>query len=141
MSGPVKVSEAVSLALHATVFLASRPDRPVSTRDIAHALGASEAHLSKVLQRLAKVGLVRSTVGPCGGFVLGKPGNKITLLNVYETIEGPAQPLKCLFEHPVCAGDRCIFGALLKEVDMRLWRWLANTKLSEVSDVFADLVA
>lgn len=136
MANPWRVSEAVSLALHATALLASKPGRSLSTRDIAGRLGASEAHLAKVLQRLSKAGLTTSTVGPKGGHMLARPGGEVSLQEVYETIEGPLTPLKCLFGKPVCIGEFCIFGNTLEDVDATLRDWLANTRLSDVSRVF-----
>ena len=51
----LKLTEAALLAMHTMVYLAGNPDRRVSTREIAAEFDASEAHLSKVLQRLARV--------------------------------------------------------------------------------------
>ena len=140
MSSPFRMSEAASLALHAATFLAAdsgRPSRPVAAREIAAALGASGAHLSKVLQRLAKAGLVTSTRGPAGGFRLARPASKITLLEVYEAIEGDLDAPDCLFGRAVCAGRGCICGDLLSEVHDRTRRRLAGTRLSELGHVFA----
>ncbi|MCK4620269.1 MAG: Rrf2 family transcriptional regulator, partial [Desulfobacterales bacterium] len=67
MSNIIKISEAASMAIHAMVFLASESGRIVPSREIATTLRSSEAHLSKVMQRLAKAGLVSSTRGPKGG--------------------------------------------------------------------------
>jgi DNA-binding IscR family transcriptional regulator len=64
MSNILKISEAASLALHTTVILAANPNRLVSTKKLASQLHASEAHLSKVLQRLEKADIVNSTRGP-----------------------------------------------------------------------------
>ncbi|MEJ2744359.1 MAG: Rrf2 family transcriptional regulator, partial [bacterium] len=60
MAKLIKMSEAVSLALHVTVLMAANPHAPLSTHEAASRIKVSEAHLSKVLQRLAKGGLVRS---------------------------------------------------------------------------------
>ena len=137
MSSPFRMSEAASLALHATALLASGPRRPVAARKIATALHASQAHLSKVLQRLARAGLVTATRGPAGGFALGRPAGAITLLEVYEAIEGPLRAPDCLFGRAVCAGGDCICGDLLSDVHGRTRRRLAGTKLSKVGHVFA----
>jgi Rrf2 family protein len=138
MSNPVRLSKAVSLALHAAVLLASDEASPLSTKGIAGALGVSEAHLAKVLQRLATGGIVRSIAGPAGGFVLAKPGDQIALVEVYETIEGPLSPFKCVFGTPVCAGTGCIFGGELQGVDAKLRRWLTGTKLSQLRQVLGE---
>ncbi|MFC1682692.1 RrF2 family transcriptional regulator [Candidatus Zixiibacteriota bacterium] len=136
MSKMLKISEAASLALHGMVFLAARPDRLVSIKEMAKVLSVSEAHLSKVFQRLARVGLVKSNRGPRGGFTLGRLGNKITLLQVYEAIEGPLECTSCLFDRPICDNNKCIFGDLLEVTNNRYRAYLDGMKLSEVTDVY-----
>lgn len=141
MTNLLRVSEAASLAMHATVLLAASRDRALTTSQIAAMLGVSEAHLSKVLQRLGRAGLVRSTRGPKGGFALTRPSDQITLLEVYEAIEGIVVPATCLFDTAICRGDRCILGGLIAEVNHHVRDYLARTSLSDVSDVVSDLVA
>ena len=136
MSSPLRVSEAASLALHSMVLLAVDEERVLSTPEMATCLDVSEAHLSKVLQRLSREGLVRSVRGPRGGFVVGRAGEEITLLEVYEAIEGPLGPSKCLFGTPICSGEKCILGGALESVHRQLRDYLAGTRLSELVDVF-----
>ena len=78
MTNLLRISDAASLGLHTMGLLAGRSTR-LSTQEIARSLGASEHHLAKVMQRLAKMGLVVSTRGPQGGFVLSRPPAEITL--------------------------------------------------------------
>jgi Rrf2 family protein len=132
----MQISEAASLALHSMALLASKPEKIFSVREIASTLHVSEAHLSKVLQRLAKVGLVRSNRGPKGGFVLGKKSIEVTLLEVYEAIDGPLTSNTCLFETPICSGVRCIFGDLLLTTNNRYRAYLEGMKLSELIAVY-----
>lgn len=141
MTNLLRISEAASLAMHATVLLAANPDRALTTGQIATVLGVSEAHLSKVLQRLGRAGLVRSTRGPRGGFSLTRPSDQMTLLEVYEAIEGIVVPATCLFDTAICRGDRCILGGLIGEVNDHVRDYLGRTRLSDVSDVVADLVS
>ncbi|MCK5596268.1 MAG: Rrf2 family transcriptional regulator, partial [Candidatus Eisenbacteria sp.] len=91
MSGLVRTSEAATLALHAAAIMASSPESHVTAAVMADGLSASEAHLAKVLQRLAKAGVVAGTRGPGGGFQLTRPGKEISLREVYEAIEGRLQ--------------------------------------------------
>lgn len=135
MSNVVKMSEAASLGLHAMVVLAEEPDRSVSIKEIVESLDVSGAHLSKVLQRLVRAGLLNSTRGPYGGFTLGRPSNKITLLDVYESIEGPLVPSKCLFSTPRCDGRECILGGLLENVNREVRDHLAGTTLADLDHI------
>jgi len=133
MSTVLKLSEAASIAFHAMLFVAENTDGPVSAKTIASALDVSEAHLAKVLQRLAGVGLLRSTRGPKGGFTLGKPAKKITLLDVYEAIEGALSSARCLFGTPICDRKQCIFGEILPEVSKRLREHMATKTLFQLA--------
>ena len=69
---------------------------------MADGLSASEAHLAKVLQRLAKAGLVTGTRGPGGGFRLTRPAKEISAREVYEAIEGRLQVERCMVGKPLC---------------------------------------
>ncbi len=133
MSCMFRISEAGSLALHTMGFLAANSDRTFSTRQIASSLGVSGAHLSKVLQRLAKTGFVNSTRGPTGGFSMKEADKKTTLLQVYEAIEGPLRTDDCLFDKPVCSGPNCIFGDLLTSVNKRTREYLSETTLADIA--------
>lgn len=131
MSNLIHVSEAASLALHTMALLAADPERKVSTHEVALAIGASEAHLAKVMQRLGKAGLVKSQRGPKGGFTLDKNPEDVTLLEVYQAAEGPLEELGCLLGTPVCGGN-CIMGDLLARVSREIAEYFANTRLSDL---------
>lgn len=134
MSHWFKISEASSLALHTMAYLAAHPGRLISNRVIARELGVSAAHLSKVLQRLARAGLLESLRGPTGGFRLGRPAGEISLMEVYEAIDGKFQPSSCLLGRPVCRGGKCVLGELGRNLERQTREYLLNTKLSEFED-------
>jgi len=134
----VRISEAASIGMHAMVLLTGREEGLVSTRQIAEALQVSEAHLSKVLQRLAKVGLVASIRGPKGGFRLARVAEEVRLIDVYEAIEGPLTANGCLLGEKVCRGEKCIFGGLLDRIHRQMREYLEQTRLPDLSDVFLE---
>ena len=131
----LKISEAASLAMHALGYLANRQDGPITSREIANRFEISEAHLSKVLQRLAKVELVRSVRGPRGGFILTRAPESVTLLEVFEAIEGRFEPSQCLLSSSICEGDDCILGKIVVEANRMLRTRLEETTLVEVEAV------
>jgi len=137
MPGTLRISEAASFAMHASAMLAANKDQKVSAHAMASVFGVSEAHLSKVLQRLVKVGLLASVRGPRGGFSLARDEHDITLLEVYEAIEGPLQPAACLFALPACnSGDTCILGTALSQANQMLYDHLKATSLAELKTPF-----
>ncbi|MDD3714188.1 MAG: Rrf2 family transcriptional regulator, partial [Atribacterota bacterium] len=84
MKGIVSLSEASLLALHSMVLLAQHDSEPLTIKQMAEKTASSEAHLSKVMQRLAKINLVDSIRGPNGGFYLKNPIELVTLLDIYQ---------------------------------------------------------
>jgi len=132
MSNILKISEAASLALHGAALIAKRPGELVSTKEIASELHVSEAHLSKVLQRLSKAGIVKAIRGPKGGFTLGKPASEISLIDIYESIEGSMESNRCLLDYNICDGNGCILGEFLRRADRQFVDYMAGTKLNEL---------
>ncbi|MBN1289212.1 MAG: Rrf2 family transcriptional regulator [Actinobacteria bacterium] len=132
----IRVTEALSLGLHAMVLLASEKNLVLSTADMAEKLQVSSAHLSKVLQRLTKAGLVKSIRGPAGGYTLAGKGDKTTMLEVYECLEGPFRDSECLFPDKICSSRVCIMGGMLEEINSRARDYLATTRLKDLSDVY-----
>jgi Rrf2 family protein len=130
MSNILKISEAASIALHAIIILASKQSELVSVKDIATQLGVSGNHLSKVLQRLVKAGLVVSIKGSKGGFKLAKNPETINFLEVYEAIDGKFKPSTCLLNKPSCPYD-CIMGDLMSSINKQVEDFFKNTNLME----------
>ena len=137
MSEVVRFSEAAALALHAMAVLAQADGRRVRLHELATTLLVSESHLAKVLQRLARRGLVISSRGPGGGFRLGRDGREIALLEVYEAIEGPYRIQSCMFSTPRCEGG-CLVGDLLATTNRMVRDHLAQARLSELSTRFGS---
>jgi Rrf2 family transcriptional regulator, iron-sulfur cluster assembly transcription factor len=71
--------------------------------DIADAMDAPRTFLSKIFQCLVKKGLVKSSKGVRGGFILARPSERITLCEIVEAIEGPIMPNKCLMGEGICS--------------------------------------
>lgn len=132
MNSLIHISEAASLALHTMAYLAAEPGRKASTHEIARVMGASEAHLAKVMQRLGKAGLVVSQRGPGGGFTMAKRPEQVSLLEVYAAAEGQLGEVGCLLGRPVCGGH-CIMGELLGKLSQEIKDYFANTKLSDLT--------
>jgi Rrf2 family protein len=132
MSNVLRISEAASLAFHAMSMLAEDPERMWQNKEIAGRFKISEAHLSKVLQRLTHAGLVTAVRGPRGGFKLIKAPAEITLLQIYEAIEGKLSRGQCLLGVPRCDRKFCILGGLLKTVNTEVDDYFKKTTLASL---------
>jgi Rrf2 family protein len=137
MTSIVHISDAASLGMHSMVLIASE-QRKISVAAIAGRLGVSEFHLSKVLQRLAKSGLVKSSRGPRGGFTLSKNRGSVTLLDVYEAIEGPMDGSTCLLDERSCNKQGCILGDTLHSMPALFKTHLGKTRIADLAHIFQN---
>lgn len=134
MAGVLKISEAASIAVHTVVLLAGDPAEPHSARGIASRLGVSADHLSKVLQRLTKVGLVVPTRGRNGGYALTKPGASATLLDIIESIDGSFTVRQCSAAGGTPHdGGNCILQELLDTAHARVIRTLKDATVCDLA--------
>lgn len=130
-SDVVSISDAAAIAIHAAAALAKQSGGVVSAKAMADSLHVSQAHLAKVMQRLVKAGLVDSVRGPQGGFTLSKAPADVTLLEVYEAIEGPFTPRECLFRHKVCKRG-CGMKDLVDDINEKVLGKLTGTTLRDL---------
>jgi Rrf2 family protein len=90
---------AVRVMIH---FGACPPGARITRTALAKATGVPEDFLAKVLQALARAGLVLSRRGLDGGFVLRADSTKISLVDVIEAIDGPMAVNVCLMSGNSC---------------------------------------
>lgn len=115
------------------VHLAINPGGQSTTAEIADLFDASKHHLAKVHQRLAKAGLIRSHRGPGGGVGLARDPAEITLLEVYEVMEGPMLFHPCLFGKEVCPRVNCALRKLLPGLAEQVRDYFEKTTLAELA--------
>lgn len=124
----MRFSEAASIGIHAMILMAGSRGEPVTCRDVSDSFGTSLNHTQKVMRRLVKAGLARSGRGPRGGYrICGNPSD-ISLLAVYEALDGPIGTDTCLFQKRHCTPETCLLGKMLWEAGE-----VARTHLSETS--------
>ena len=134
----LRISEPVGLALHAMAFLAGKEGQWRSVRRMAEALRVSERRLALVMHLLRKERLVDSVMGQRGGYLLAWESGRISLLNIYEAVEGKFASCDCLLENSICAEKKCILGDYLERSSHQFREYLARTKLSELKDLFPE---
>ena len=131
MKQMLRISEADSLGLHGMALLAGAGGGYRRTQELAERLSVSANHLHVVFRRLEKRGLVKSVTGPRGGYRLSRPSDEITLLEVYEALEGKFAPRDCLLGNRVCRGRECLLGDFLVRMNREFQNYLAGAKLSK----------
>ncbi|TAJ13649.1 Rrf2 family transcriptional regulator [Marinilabiliaceae bacterium JC017] len=130
MSKIVTLSEAASIALHSMVLIA-RSEEKLNVGKISEFIGSSRHHVAKVMQRLAKDNFVASNRGPSGGFVLKQEPQEISLLDIYEAIEGKIAIQNCPGDKLTCPFGTCLLGDLSHKMTKEFREYMQSHTLAQ----------
>ena len=135
----LRLSKKADYALIAMKHLATRADGASSSaREVAEQYDIPVELMAKILQRLARRGLVSSLQGTRGGYRLARPTTRISVADIIEAIDGPLTVTACSTEAENCGQySKCSVRDPLWKIKDRIVAALSTCSLEEIS---ADLV-
>ena len=98
----MNITRETDYAVRCVLYLAKYTDAVAIVDDIAREMEIPKSFLAKILQKLAKAAIVKSTRGVKGGFRLALEPSKISLLHVIEAVQGPLCLNVCLIDDKHC---------------------------------------
>jgi len=109
-----------------------------SAREIATRFKIPEPLMAKILQKLVKAGLIMSTQGVRGGYVLAMPPEKITIARIVEIIEGPVGIVDCVVSGEECQcaqfeGGVCNIDESFARIQMEFKNFLDGISLADLN--------
>jgi Rrf2 family protein len=114
-----------------------------SAADIAELYKMSTPLMAKVLQKLAKVGLVAARHGSAGGYTLGRDASLISALDVIRAIDGPLFITSCVTARGACdVTTTCSIREPLRRVNDSILEVLGKVTISQMTDEarFSEMV-
>jgi len=131
-----KLSKKADYGLIALKHLANhRQEHACSANEIAEEYGISATLMAKVLQKLAKQGLVAAKHGSTGGYQLARQPDKISALEVLTAIDGPVLITSCVTSHGNCdASERCSVKEPLQRVNESILNVLSMVTIAHLSE-------
>jgi Rrf2 family protein len=109
-----------------------------SAREVSDAFGLPFEITAKTLQRMKEMGLIQSTQGARGGYVLQRPLEQITLAEFLEMMEGPQSVVACASHAPVKDGceynAKCEIKGLMSNLNSKVKSFLGGIRLTDLSD-------
>jgi Rrf2 family protein len=132
----LKLTKKADYALMAMKHLAEHPDGGArSAKDVADAFGIPPEALAKILQRLAKAGLLQSQHGINGGYTLARAAHTISAFEVIQAIDGPLFITSCVTVRGECdQSDRCNIREPLRKVNESIEGVLKRIKISHMRE-------
>ncbi len=101
------LSNTSKYAIRAVIYLAlfASPEKKAGIKEISEGLHIPTPFLGKILQVLAKQGVLHSTKGPNGGFHLRKPAMDISVIEIIEIIDGTDSFTNCVVRTSPCSDE------------------------------------
>ena len=104
-----------------------------SAKAIAEAYHIPPQLLAKILQTLAKGGLLVSTAGTNGGYALARPAHDINAFEVIRAIDGPLFITSCITIHGTCdLHGHCTIKEPLRKVNDSIKDLLSGIRISDL---------
>ena len=128
-----KADYALMAMKHLAVKTASAPSS-TSAREIAEQYDIPIELMAKVLQRLARSGLLTSHQGTRGGYTLSKPMASISVADIIQAIDGPLTVTACSTEDEQCEQfTKCNIRDPLWQIRERIAEALGTVSVAELA--------
>jgi Rrf2 family protein len=128
------LTQTVEYALRAVTYLASEEGTSKTTEDVAEKTKVPVAYLAKILQGLARQGIIRTQRGVGGGVTIARPPAELTILEVVNAVE----PIKRIKTCPLGIQSH---GSRLCPLHTKLDAALASLEEAFGNSTLADILS
>lgn len=119
-----------------SLIVLSKADSPIDSETLSNQLSIPKSFLAKILQTLAKDGILKSYKGVNGGFTLLLSPKEINMLKVMSSVEGKAPAVfDCASSVHDCPSDKanlCSIWPFLNKLQCKIDYFLADLTLADI---------
>ena len=132
----LRLTKKADYGLMALKYLAEQTDGSAhSAKDIAEAYHIPPQLLAKILQTLARAGMLVSHAGTNGGYALSRSAAEMTAFEVIRAIDGPLFITSCITIHGTCdLAGHCTIKEPLRKVNDSIKDMLSNLRIADLID-------
>lgn len=113
--------------------MSKRPVERFNIKDISEKQHIPLNYLAKIMRKLVNRGIIRSMVGPEGGYALRKSPKEINLRDVYEAIEGELKIIDCMDKDSICVlYENCPQLPVWDKLQVSMIKILESTTLEDM---------
>jgi Rrf2 family protein len=127
----MKLKRTNAYALHALMYMVRHTTHlPLTLHAISKAEGIPYRQLVSIFHLLSNAGIVKTAASDQGGYVFKRAPSDVTLLELFELVEGLPLFAECLLKHSDCSGtaENCGIYTSWRQATQSLSR-----KLSEIT--------
>lgn len=132
----LRLTKKADYGLMALKYLAEQPQAvALSAKEIAEAYHIPPPLLAKILQTLARAGILVSSAGTHGGYALARDAREISAFEVIRAIDGPLFITSCITIHGTCdLAGHCTIKEPLRKVNDSIKELLSGIRISDLAE-------
>lgn len=129
-------------SVRAVLDLATNNGNRRKAREIATDMDIPHRYLTQILANLVQHGILEAVAGPTGGYVLARPPEEISLLEVVEAAEGPIGLEECVLRGGLCSWqDSCPVHIPWARAQNALAEQLAKATFADLAEYSGEIEA
>lgn len=129
----MQVSRTLDYAVRSLIYMGNHEVPRMSMKEISEAQHIPQNYLAKIMRRMVERGLIRSMVGPEGGYFLRRDPKDINLRDIYEAVEGELRVIDCMDQDEVCAlYENCTQLPVWDKLQVSMIKLLEKTSLEDL---------
>lgn len=134
----LRISKLTDYATVILATLAAAPQRLQTATGLAERTHIAAPTVSKLLKQLQRAGLVTSTRGLRGGYLLARPATQISAATILDALEGPFAVTDCSAGHGQCGiEDSCRVSRSWQRLNLAIRRSLQEVSLAQLAGIDA----
>lgn len=117
-------------ALRALCHLAKQ-DKVLTAPELVRALGVPRPFMRKILQRLSREKILKSSKGQGGGFKLNKPAEEIYLMRIMRIFQGNVGLNGCFLKKDICPNKgRCVLRKKIHAIEASVFKQVREINIA-----------
>ena len=109
------------------------PEAVSSTKEISEQYHIPKPLLAKIMQTLAKHGILEPVQGPKGGYKLQKKLDNVSMTKFFEILEGPLGIMDCYFDSTCEQLDICNIQTPIKKINEKVRNMFDNISVHDIT--------
>ncbi len=130
----MRITQEADYAARIVRVIAAHTNDKIGSAEVSEEAGIPHRFTFKILRKLTHAGITESIRGKGGGYRLAKEVSTISLLDIFEIIDGPMRINKCLepdYTCTMCPDASCSLHNKLSEIGENLRSELAKVSFSQ----------
>lgn len=120
-------------AVRALCYMAQKPGKVVSAKELCEQFSLPKPYLRRILQSLARSGILQSRRGQGGGFELKHDPTQVRLADLMEVFQGAFDFTRCTFRASVCSHQgSCPLRQKVKQIEKNALAELRATTIASL---------